>query len=56
MNRLDLTGFRCQPERSGRDMEKLRGLAEGSATVRFRQSVEGAVQTVLRSAASIASE
>ena len=28
MNRLDLTGFRCQPERSGRDMEKLRGLAE----------------------------
>ena len=28
MNRFDLTGLRCQPERSGRDMEKLCGLAE----------------------------
>jgi hypothetical protein len=28
MNRLDLTGFRCEPERSGRDMEKPRGFAE----------------------------
>src|SRR5262245_27388557 len=28
MNRVDLTGFRCQSERSGRDMEKSRGLAE----------------------------
>ena len=28
MNRLDLTGFCCQSERSGRDMEKPRGLAE----------------------------
>ncbi len=28
MNRLDLIGFRCQPKRSGRDTQKLRGLAE----------------------------
>ena len=28
MNRFDLTGLRCQPKRSGRDMEKLRGFAE----------------------------
>ena len=28
MNRIDLTGLRCQPERSRRDMKKLRGLAE----------------------------
>ena len=28
MNRFDLTGLRCQPERSGRDMKKLCGLAE----------------------------
>jgi hypothetical protein len=28
MNRLDLTDLRCQPERSGRDVEKLRRLAE----------------------------
>jgi hypothetical protein len=28
MNRLYLTGFRCEPERSGRDMEQPRGLAE----------------------------
>src|SRR4029077_6584175 len=28
VNRLDLAGLSCQPERSGRDMEKLRGLTE----------------------------
>jgi hypothetical protein len=28
MNRLDLTGLRCQSERSGRDAEKSRGVAE----------------------------
>jgi hypothetical protein len=28
MNRFNITGFRCQPERSRRDMEKARGFAE----------------------------
>ncbi len=28
MDRLDLTGFRRQPERSGRDMKEPRGVAE----------------------------
>ena len=28
MNRIDLTGLRCQSECSGRDMEKSRGVAE----------------------------
>ncbi len=28
MYRLDLTSFRCQPERFGRDMEKPRSFAE----------------------------
>src|SRR5437667_6318670 len=28
MNRIELTGLRCQSERSGRDTEKSRGVAE----------------------------
>ena len=28
MNRIDLTGVRCQSERSGRDPEKSRGVAK----------------------------